>query len=60
MVFGSLDDGIISGGFETESGEDFEVNSTAKYNDGKWHYVLLSYDGSLLRLYLDGKKQISH
>ncbi|HEX6294026.1 MAG TPA: LamG-like jellyroll fold domain-containing protein, partial [Nitrososphaeraceae archaeon] len=52
-------DGTISGGFETESGEDFEVKSTAKYNDGKWHYVLLSYDGSLLRLDIDGKKQVS-
>ena len=52
-------DGTISGGFETESGEDFEVKSTAKYNDGKWHYVLLSYDGSLLRLDIDGEKQIS-
>ncbi|HJU59585.1 MAG TPA: LamG domain-containing protein, partial [Nitrososphaeraceae archaeon] len=52
-------DGTISGGFETESGEDFEVKSTAKYNDGKWHYILLSYNGSLLRLDIDGKKQIS-
>ena len=52
-------DGTISGGFETESGENVEVNSTAKYNDGKWHYVLLSYDGSLLRLDIDGEKQIS-
>jgi hypothetical protein len=52
-------DGTISGGFETESGEDFEVKSTAKYNDRKWHYVLLSYDGSLLRLDIDGEKQIS-
>jgi hypothetical protein len=33
--------------------------STAKYNDGKWHYILLSYDGSLLRLDIDGEKQIS-
>jgi hypothetical protein len=52
-------DGTISGGFETQSGEDFEVKSTAKYNDGKWHYVLLSYNGSLLRLDIDGEKQIS-
>jgi hypothetical protein len=52
-------DGTISGGFETESGENFEVMSTAKYNDGKWHYILLSYDGSLLRLDIDGEKQIS-
>jgi hypothetical protein len=52
-------DGTISGGFETESGENFEVKSTTKYNDGKWHNVLLSYDGSLLRLDIDGEKQIS-
>jgi hypothetical protein len=51
--------GTISGGFETESGDNFEVNSTAKYNDGKWHYVLLSYNGTLLRLDIDGKKQVS-
>jgi Concanavalin A-like lectin/glucanases superfamily len=35
--------GTVQGGFESESGENFEVNSTVKYNDGKWHYVLLSY-----------------
>jgi hypothetical protein len=52
-------DGTIQGGFETRSGENFQVNSTAKYNDGKWHYVLLSYNGSLLRLDIDGEKQIS-
>jgi hypothetical protein len=47
-------DGTISGGFETESGQDFEVKSTSKYNDGKWHFILFSYDGSLLRIYIDG------
>jgi hypothetical protein len=51
--------GTIEGGFETESGENFQVNSTTKYNDGKWHYVLLSYNGSLLRLDIDGEKQTS-
>ena len=51
--------GTVQGGFESESGENFEVNSTVKYNDGKWHYVLLSYNGSLLRLDIDGEKQIS-
>jgi hypothetical protein len=51
--------GSVQGGFEIESGENFEVMSTAKYNDGKWHYILLSYDGSLLRLDIDGEKQIS-
>jgi hypothetical protein len=51
--------GTVQGGFEIESGENFEVNSTAKYNDGKWHFILLSYNGFLLRLDIDGKKQIS-
>jgi hypothetical protein len=48
--------GTVQGGFEIESGENFEINSTAKYNDGKWHYVLLSYDSSLLRLDIDGNQ----
>jgi hypothetical protein len=42
--------GNIQGGFEDEDGEVFEVTSPARYNDGKWHYVLLSYNGSLLQL----------
>ena len=48
--------GNIQGGFETESGENFQVSSSAKYNDGRWHYVLLSYDGSILRLDIDGNQ----
>ena len=52
-------DGTITGGFESQSGENFEILSEKRYNDGKWHYVLLSYDGSLLRLDIDGEKQVS-
>ena len=48
--------GNIQGGFEDEDGEVFEVTSPAKYNDGKWHYILLSYDGSSLRLDIDGNQ----
>ena len=48
--------GNIQGGFENEDGEVFEVTSHLRYNDGKWHYVLLSYDGILLNLYVDGKQ----
>lgn len=48
--------GNIQGGFETESGKNFQVSSPIKYNDGKWHYVLLTYNGSLLRLDVDGKQ----
>ncbi len=50
--------GNIQGGFEDEDGEVFEVTSPTRYNDGKWHYVLLSYNGSLLRLDID-EKQVS-
>ena len=48
--------GNVQGGFENEDGEVFEVISTTRYNDGKWHHILLSYDGILLRLYVDGKQ----
>ena len=48
--------GNIQGGFEDEDGEVFEVTSPARYNDGKWHYVLLSYNGTLLQLDIDGKQ----
>jgi hypothetical protein len=45
----------IQGGFETEMGIDYFVKAKdIKYNDGKWHYVALTYDGNLLSLYIDG------
>jgi Concanavalin A-like lectin/glucanases superfamily len=48
--------GNIQGGFETGSGKNFQVTSPTKYNDGNWDYVVLSYDGSVLRLDIDGKQ----
>ncbi len=45
----------IQGGFETKTGIDYFVKAgDTKYNDGKWHYVALTYDGNLLSLYIDG------
>ena len=44
----------IEGGFETKSGTNVFVSSQGKYNDGLWHYVLLTYDSKVLRLYIDG------
>jgi hypothetical protein len=45
----------IQGGFETETGIDHFIKTTGiKYNDDKWHYVALTYDGNLLSLYIDG------
>ena len=44
----------LRGGFETIDGKDIFVKSPNRYTDGKWHHVLLSYDGYLLQLYVDG------
>jgi hypothetical protein len=46
----------IKGGFETITGEDYFVVSPASYDDGLWHYAVLTYDGSTLRLYMDGRE----
>jgi hypothetical protein len=45
----------VTGGFEAESGDDFIVNSSKNYNDGNWHHSLLTFNGSLLSLFIDGK-----
>ena len=45
----------LAGGFEAESGDDFIVNSSKNYNDGNWHYSLLTFNGSSLLLFVDGK-----
>lgn len=47
--------GNIIGGFENKSGVDYVVISNKTYNDGKWHNVCVTYDGSVLRLFIDGE-----
>jgi hypothetical protein len=45
----------IQAGFETGPGANFYAISPASYNDGQWHYAVVTYDGSAaLRLYIDG------
>ena len=44
----------IRAGFETSSGSDQYITSANSYNDGRWHYVVVTSDGSTLRLYVDG------
>jgi concanavalin A-like lectin/glucanase superfamily protein/Big-like domain-containing protein/calcineurin-like phosphoesterase family protein len=44
----------IVGGFETSSGGNQFVASVNAYNDGQWHYAVLTNDGTTLRLYVDG------
>jgi hypothetical protein len=44
----------IQAGFEIRSGANYYATSTNKYNDGKWHYAVATYDGRYVRLYVDG------
>jgi hypothetical protein len=44
----------IRGGFETSSGSAFYATSPLTYNDGKWHYAVVTFDGSAIGLYIDG------
>jgi parallel beta-helix repeat protein len=47
----------ISAGFENSAGENFFITTNGAYNDGKWHYAIVTYDGSTLALYLDGQRK---
>lgn len=49
----------IQAGFETQSGENHFIVTPDSYNDGKWHNVVLTYDGFVLSLYMDGEKVAS-
>ena len=44
----------IRGGFETTSGSAFFTTTPLSYNDGIWHYAVVTFDGSAITLYLDG------
>src|SRR3989441_2274838 len=44
----------IRAGFETASGTDYFLKSTSTYSDNNWHYAVVTYDGSNVRLYIDG------
>jgi hypothetical protein len=44
----------IQVGFETGTGADFFIHSPSTYNDNQWHYAVVTYDGTTIRLYLDG------
>ena len=47
-------DGTITAGFEVDSGKNIEILSKEKYNDGKWHYVLVRNNSTVLRMDIDG------
>lgn len=44
----------VKGGFEISTGSDFYVTSSNSYSDNQWLYAVVTYDGSTIRLYIDG------
>lgn len=44
----------IKGGFEDSAGVDYYVTSPNAYADGVWHFACVTYDGTTLKLYIDG------
>src|SRR6476469_6594729 len=44
----------IQAGFETSTGKPMYATSPLSYSDGKWHYAVVTYDGSIINLYVDG------
>ena len=48
-------DGTITAGFESQRGKNFEILSQKKYNDGKWHYAVVLYNSTVLRVDIDGQ-----
>ena len=44
----------VKAGFETSSGADQFVTSPNSYNDGQWHYAVVTNSGTNVVLYIDG------
>jgi hypothetical protein len=44
----------VQGGFETSGGSNQYATSPSSFNDGKWHHGVVTFDGSIVRLYVDG------
>ena len=44
----------VGAGFETSSGNAIFATSPLSYSDGKWHYAVVTFDGTTITLYLDG------
>lgn len=46
--------------FSSGGGSAFIATGASSVNDGAWHHVLLSYDGTTMRIYVDGGLDGSH
>src|SRR5918992_5106233 len=55
-----LDSENIQIGFENSSGANYFVMSSSNYSDGNWHYAVGTYDGSAVKLYVDGVQVASN
>ena len=44
----------VQGGFETSSGSNRYATSPSSFNNGQWHHGVVTFDGSIVRLYVDG------
>ncbi len=44
----------VSAGYETPNGIAIFATSPLSYSDSKWHYAVVTFDGSTISLYLDG------
>ncbi len=51
--------GKLSGGYETSSGSNKFATSPLSYVDGRWHHGVVTFDGSIVRLYVDGNQVAS-
>src|SRR5215217_2252453 len=49
-----IDSENIQTGFENSSGANHFVKSPSSYSDGNWHYAVGTYNGSAVKLYVDG------
>ena len=47
-------DGTITAGFESQRGKNFEILSQKKYKDGIWHYAVVLYNSTVLKVDIDG------
>ena len=55
-----IDSENIQTGFENSSGANHFVMSPSNYSDGNWHYAVETYDGSAVKLYVDGVQVASN
>jgi predicted phosphodiesterase len=44
----------VEGGFETSSGSNRYAISPSSFNNGQWHHGVVTFDGSIVKLYIDG------